>query len=91
MYILNILISMTSPYLLADALRVKTSINCFTNAEIAVDALIEKLTGESEFTGKDPVDAFCGLEDMKLNVLIQKVYEKYHCIYVDIHSCIKTR
>lgn len=65
MYIPNILVSMTSPYLLADAPRVKTAINCFTNTEMAVDVLIEKLTGQSEFTGKNPVDAFCGLEDTK--------------------------
>lgn len=65
MYIPTILISVTSPYLLADAPRVKTAVNCYTNTEDAVDALIDKLTGRTPFTGKSPVDPFCGLEDTK--------------------------
>lgn len=65
MYIPNILISVTSPYLLADAPRVKTAINCYTNTEQMVDVLVEKLMGKSEFCGKNPVDPFCGLEDTK--------------------------
>lgn len=65
MYIPNILVSVTSPYLLADAPRVKTAINCYTNTELMVDVLIEKLLGKSAFSGKSPVDAFCGMEDTK--------------------------
>ena len=65
MYIPTILISVTSPYLLADAPRVKTAVNCYTNTEEVVDALIDKLTGRMPFTGKSPVDPFCGLEDTK--------------------------
>ncbi|MDO4459565.1 MAG: glycoside hydrolase family 3 N-terminal domain-containing protein [Clostridia bacterium] len=65
MYIPNILISMGSPYLLLDAPRVKTCINCYTPSEHTVDALIDKLVGRSEFKGVSPVDQFCGLEDTK--------------------------
>lgn len=65
MYIPTVLISMTSPYLLVDAPRVKTVINCYTASELLVDVLIEKLTGRSEFKGKNPVDPFCGMEDTK--------------------------
>ena len=53
------------PYIIADAPRVKTVINCYTNTEEAVDALIEKLLGKTEFQGVSPVDAFCGLEDAR--------------------------
>lgn len=65
MYIPTILVSMTSPYLLADAPRVKTYINCYSPLEHVVDMLVEKLTGRSPFLGASPVDAFCGLEDTK--------------------------
>jgi beta-N-acetylhexosaminidase len=65
MYIPTVLISMTSPYLLADAPRVKTCINCYTPEKHVVDALLNKLTGRSPFKGKSPVDQFCGLEDTK--------------------------
>lgn len=65
MYIPTVLISMNSPYIIADAPRVKTVINCYTNTEEAVDALIEKLLGKTEFQGVSPVDAFCGLEDAR--------------------------
>lgn len=65
MYIPNILVSVTSPYLLADAPRVKTAINCYTNTETMVDILVEKLMGKSAFEGMNPVDVFCGLEDTK--------------------------
>ena len=65
MYVPTLLISMNSPYLLADAPRVKTAINCYTNTEEAVDALLDKLTGKSGFMGISPVDPFCGLEDTR--------------------------
>lgn len=65
MYVPNILISVTSPFLLADAPRVKTCINCYSNTEKMVDILIEKLIGKSAFIGVSPVDPFCGLEDTK--------------------------
>lgn len=65
MYIPNVLISMASPYLLADAPRVKTCINCYTAAPHVVDVLVDKLVGRSEFKGISPVDQFCGMEDTK--------------------------
>lgn len=34
---------------------------------IKIDAIVEKLmTGPEAFTGKDPIDSFCGLWDTKL-------------------------
>jgi beta-N-acetylhexosaminidase len=31
-----------------------------------IKALVEKLTGQSEFKGSSPVDPFCGLWDARL-------------------------
>ncbi len=53
--------SVGHPFLLADVPQAKTYINAYDAQDSTLDALIEKMCGESEFTGKDPVDAFCGM------------------------------
>lgn len=58
-------ISVGNPYHLLDAPMVKTYINGYCNSEYVIDAVVEKILGESEFKGKSPVDAFCGREDLK--------------------------
>jgi len=65
MYIPTVFISMTSPYLLPDIPRVKTYINAYTPSAHTVDALMNKLTGRTDFTGVDPTDPFCGLQDTR--------------------------
>jgi beta-N-acetylhexosaminidase len=62
----SIFISLENPYHLLDVPRIKTYINTFGGSEIILDALIDKLTGKSEFTGKSPVDAFLGMWDTRL-------------------------
>ena len=62
----TIMISFENPYHLLDAPRIKTYINTYGGTDEIQDELMKKLTGKSEFTGKSPVDAFCGKWDTKL-------------------------
>ncbi|MDR2654741.1 MAG: glycoside hydrolase family 3 protein [Oscillospiraceae bacterium] len=62
----SIFISLENPYHLLDVPRIKTYINTFGANEIVLDALIDKLTGKSEFKGKSPVDAFVGKWDTRI-------------------------
>lgn len=55
--------SVGHPFLLADVPQARTFINAYDSKEPTLDALAAKLCGESEFTGVDPVDAFCGMWD----------------------------
>lgn len=57
--------SFNCPFHLADVPQIKNFINCYDANEATVDAFIAKLTGESEFTGISPVDAFCGMLDTR--------------------------
>lgn len=59
----TIFVSIASPFHLADVPQVKTYINCYDKNEHTLDALVKKLLGRSDFTGKDPVDSFCGMLD----------------------------
>lgn len=62
----TVFVSLENPYHLLDFPRVRTYINCYSGNEAVVEALIDKLTGRSEFKGKNPVDPFCGKWDAKL-------------------------
>ena len=62
----TVFISLENPYHLADVPRVRTYINTYGSSDQMLDALMDKLTGRSEFTGKSPVDAFCGFWDAHL-------------------------
>lgn len=62
----TIFVSLENPYHLFDFPRVKTYINCYSNNDNVIDALIEKLTGRSSFKGKSPIDPFCGQWDTYL-------------------------
>lgn len=57
-------ISVANPYHLLDVPMIKTYINCYSNNEYALEAAIEKITGESPFRGKSPVDPFCGRAEL---------------------------
>ncbi len=61
-----VVVSLRSPFLLADVPQAKTYINTYDSTPATLDALLEKLLGRSEFVGVDPVDAFCGMWDTKL-------------------------
>lgn len=62
----SIFVSFANPYHLQDVPRIKTYINAYTATRSTVEAVIEKLLGESRFEGISPVDAFCGLPDTRL-------------------------
>ena len=59
-------VSFANPYHLVDVPRIPTFINAYKFKEAAVDAVIDKMLGRSEFKGKDPVDSFCGKWDTHL-------------------------
>lgn len=61
-----IFVSFANPYHLQDVPRIKTYINAYTATRGTIEAVTEKLLGESEFQGVSPVDAFCGLGDTRL-------------------------
>lgn len=62
----TVFVSLENPYHLLDFPRVRTYINCYSNNDRVLDALVEKLTGRSSFKGKSPVDPFCGRWDTRL-------------------------
>ena len=59
-------ISFANPYHLQDIPRVRTFINAYTATRATITAALEKLLGHSAFTGVNPVDPFCGLDDTRL-------------------------
>lgn len=62
----SIFVSLANPYLLQDVPRIKTYINAYTATEVTIRAVIDKITGRSEFKGMNPVDPFCGLIDTRI-------------------------
>jgi beta-N-acetylhexosaminidase len=62
----TIFISLENPYHLLDVPRIKTFINTYSSHDTAIDSLIEKLMGRSQFKGINPVDPFCGKWDTRL-------------------------
>lgn len=58
-----ILVSFGHPYYLYDAPRVPCLINAYTPTPDMQRVVVDKLLGRSAFTGRSPVDAFCGLPD----------------------------
>lgn len=61
----TIFISMANPYHLLDVPMAKTYINCYSNNDATLEALVHKLVGEEAFEGISPVDAFCGRWDTR--------------------------
>ena len=57
----TIFISVANPYHLLDVPMVKTYINAYSSNEYVVKAVVEKITGKSEFKGINPVDPFCNV------------------------------
>ena len=62
-----VVIGVQHPFVLADIPQARTYINAYDSKDVTMDALIAKLmAGEEAFTGKDPVDSFCGLFDTRI-------------------------
>ena len=55
-----LMISCANPYHLFDAPMIGTYINAYSDAPHFRRAVMEKIMGRSPFTGKSPVDPFCG-------------------------------
>ena len=55
-------ISLQNPYHLLDVPMVKTYINAYSNHDVMIDTVVEKILGKSAFKGQSPVDPFCGKE-----------------------------
>lgn len=53
-------VSLANPYHLIDVPMIKTYVNAYSNSDTVLAAVVEKLMGRSAFTGKSPVDPFCG-------------------------------
>ena len=53
-------ISLANPYHLVDVPMIKTYLNAYSNHDAMLQAVVEKLMGRSPFTGRSPVDPFCG-------------------------------
>lgn len=58
-------ISLANPYHLVDVPMIKTYINCYSNSDYILDAVMDKIMGRSPFLGKSPIDPFCGKEHLK--------------------------
>ncbi|MBR2662571.1 MAG: glycoside hydrolase family 3 protein, partial [Clostridia bacterium] len=61
----TLFISLQIPYHLLDVPMVKTYINAYSNHDLMIDTVVEKLLGRSAFQGKSPVDPFCGKEYLR--------------------------
>ena len=61
----TLFISLQNPYHLLDVPMVKTYINAYSNHDLMIDTVVEKLLGRSPFTGVSPVDSFCGKEYLR--------------------------
>lgn len=61
-----LMISTAYPYHLFDAPMLKTYINAYAGTPDYQRAVMDRLMGRSAFTGKSPVDPFCGREELKL-------------------------
>ena len=60
-----LMISTAYPYHLFDAPMLKTYINAYAGTTDYQRAVMDRLMGRSAFTGKSPVDPFCGREELK--------------------------
>ena len=62
-----IVVSTQQPFVLADIPQARTYINAYDSLDSTLDELADKLmAGPEAFTGKDPVDAYCGLWDTRI-------------------------
>lgn len=57
--------SVANPYHLFDVPMIQTYINCYSNNDYFLEALVGKICGESTFKGINPVDPFCGRKELE--------------------------
>lgn len=60
-----IFISLANPYHLIDVPMIKTYINAYSNSDIVIENVVEKIMGRSLFKGINPIDPFLGKEYLK--------------------------
>lgn len=60
-----VFVSLNVPFHLVDVPMVKAYVNAYAPTRTCIHEAIRKITGDSEFHGVSPVDAFCGLWDTK--------------------------
>ena len=56
----TMMISLGQPYYLYDAPEIATYVNAYSSVESVQRGVVERLVGAVAFTGKSPVDPFCG-------------------------------
>ena len=61
-----LMISTAYPYHLFDAPMIKTYINSYAGTPEFQTAVMDRIMGRRPFTGKSPIDPFCGREELKL-------------------------
>jgi beta-N-acetylhexosaminidase len=61
----TLLVSFGQPYYLYDAPNFSTYINAYCSLADNQRELVRRLVGEAGFTGRSPVDAFCGKEQLR--------------------------
>lgn len=61
----TLLVSFGQPYFLYDAPNYSTYINAYCPLPAQQLALLDRLLGREPFTGRSPVDPFCGMEQLK--------------------------
>lgn len=61
----TLFISIGNPYHLLDVPMIKTYINGYCNSEYVINAIVDKIIGNSDFKGVSPIDPFCGRKDTK--------------------------
>ncbi len=61
----TLFVSVGNPYHLLDVPMIKTFVNCYSNNDIMLETVVEKMLGRSEWKGISPVDSFCGKEYLK--------------------------
>ena len=60
----TVMVSFGHPYFLNDATGISTYVNAYSAIPAAQLAAVQALTGELPFTGRSPVDPFCGQEQL---------------------------
>jgi len=61
----TLLVSFGQPFYLYDAPNMQTYVNAYCSLEINQRELVGRLVGDVPFTGRSPVDAFCGQEQLR--------------------------
>jgi beta-N-acetylhexosaminidase len=61
----TLLLSFGQPYYLHDAPNYATYVNAYCSLAASQRELVRRLVGEVPFTGRSPVDPFCGMEQLR--------------------------